>query len=465
MTTATLSVARGEMRMPLTVASGLLLGVIYTLSPLTVISLAVLAIAAFAAARGLSPAERRWFWSLFTVALLVRLAAVGLLFLTADPARPFASFFGDEELYKFRSVWLRNVGLGIPISPADMIYGYDAVGRTGHMYVLAFVQALVGDAPYGLHILNMMVCLCGVLALYRLMRIAYGPAVSMSGLAALLFLPTLAAWSISILKEPMNIFVLAAEFICAVMIIRAPRLWQKGVAAAGVVVFALAMESLRAGGILTAAVGTAGGLLLTFILMRGRRLMIALVAAPVVIGILASVPAVQDRVLANVRSLAYYHSGHVLTAGYSYTVVDPGYYANRAHILYYLTPAEAARYSLQAIGNYFAQPVPWRMESRALLAYLPEQLIWYGLALLLPFGVIAGLRRDVLVTSMLLAHATVAILIVGLTSGNIGTLVRHRSLALPYLIWLSALGGYQVVRLFLNRYRRAPERSGVDGDR
>jgi hypothetical protein len=456
---------RGGLRVPLLVAGGVFLGLVYTLSPLSVIALGVVVAASRAASQGLSATERRWFWSLIAAALLVRLAAIALLFLTADPARPFASFFGDEELYKFRSVWVRNVGLGIPISPADVIYGFDAVGRTGHMYVLAFVQALVGDAPYGLHMLNMMLSLCGVLALYRVARAAYGPAVSITGLAALLLLPTLVAWSISVLKEPMNMFVLAGEFVCAVAIVRAPRLWQKAIAAAGVVLFALAMESLRAGGVVTAALGTLGGLALAFVIARGRRLMIAMLVAPLAIAVLAGVPQLQDRAMASLRNAAYYHSGHVLTAGISYHLVNPGYYANRAHVLYYLSPVETARYVVTAGWSYFVQPVPWKMESRALRAYLPEQLIWYAMALLLPFGVVAGMRRDRLITSMLLAHSAAAIVIVALTSGNIGTLIRHRSLALPYLIWLSALGGYECVRLFLDRYRVAPERSGVDGDR
>ena len=136
---------------------------LYTLSPLSVLALAALAWASIAASRGLSEAERRWFWSIISISVLIRLVAIALLFYTADPARPFASFFGDEELYKFRTMWLRNVGQGIRMSPADVIYSYDDVGHTSYMYVLAYVQALVGDAPYGLHVLNMVLYLCGVL--------------------------------------------------------------------------------------------------------------------------------------------------------------------------------------------------------------------------------------------------------------------------------------------------------------
>jgi hypothetical protein len=40
---------------------------------------------------------------------------------------------------------------------------------------------------------------------------------------------------------------------------------------------------------------------------------------------------------------------------------------------------------------------------------------------------------------LLFGHAIVAALTVALSSGNVGTLVRHRGLALPYFTWLSAV--------------------------
>ena len=64
-----------------------------------------------------------------------------------------------------------------------------------------------------------------------------------------------------------------------------------------------------------------------------------------------------------------------------------------------------------------------------------------------------GLRRDALITSILTAHAMAAALMVALTGGNVGTLVRHRGLALPYVVWLSALGGVEVTRILLARAR------------
>jgi hypothetical protein len=53
---------------------------------------------------------------------------------------------------------------------------------------------------------------------------------------------------------------------------------------------------------------------------------------------------------------------------------------------------------------------------------------------------VIALRRDALVTSVLATYAFAVAALVAVTGGNIGTLVRHRGLALPYLIWLSAVG-------------------------
>jgi hypothetical protein len=55
-------------------------------------------------------------------------------------------------------------------------------------------------------------------------------------------------------------------------------------------------------------------------------------------------------------------------------------------------------------------------------------------------GLVVALRRDPMVTTVLAAYAFALASLVAITAGNIGTLIRHRGLALPFLIWLSAVG-------------------------
>jgi hypothetical protein len=72
-------------------------------------------------------------------------------------------------------------------------------------------------------------------------------------------------------------------------------------------------------------------------------------------------------------------------------------------------------------------------------------MIWLTLAALIPIGLMAGFRLDPILTAVLAAHASVVVLIVAMTSGNVGTLIRHRGLVLPYVVWLSMLGGYHLL--------------------
>jgi len=285
----------------------------------------------------------------------------------------------------------------------------------------------------------------------------------MGGLIALLTLPSLVLWSISVLKEPMNVFMVAAELICAVAVVRAPRWWQRALAVVAVVITGMAMESLRQGGMITAIFGTIVGIASAMIVSRGRRVALALIAAPIVIVMIALLPAVQTRALSFVRELAFYHAGHVLTPGYSYKLVNAHYYADRLQILHDMPPVDAGRFVVTAVTSYFTHPLPWEMESRTLRAYMPEQVAWYVLVLLVPAGIYAGLKRDHVLTCILAAHVFAVILIVALTSGNIGTLIRHRALALPYLIWFSAAGAHECVRRFAGHV--VEQRSTGDGDR
>jgi hypothetical protein len=92
------------------------------------------------------------------------------------------------------------------------------------------------------------------------------------------------------------------------------------------------------------------------------------------------------------------------------------------------------------VVDYLTVPRPWTIDSRAALAFVPELMFWYAMLALLPIGFIAALRRDPVVTMVLAAYACALAVPVALSDGNVGTLVRHRGLALPFLIWLSAAG-------------------------
>jgi hypothetical protein len=61
-------------------------------------------------------------------------------------------------------------------------------------------------------------------------------------------------------------------------------------------------------------------------------------------------------------------------------------------------------------------------------------------------GLLFAFRRDPMVAGLLVVYALLIGVIAAFTDGNFGTLVRHRDLALPYLVWLSGVGACELLR-------------------
>jgi hypothetical protein len=426
-------------------AAGILVGVAYTLSPLTVLCLLAIALLIWLSGRGLEPAERHRLEMILIVAIGVRVLAVAGLFLLTDHARvPFGSFFGDEEYFLRRSMWLRNVGLGIPIHSADLIYAFDDYSETSQLYVLGFLQTLVGFAPYGAHLVGITLYLGTAVLLFRLVRPAFGAMPALVGLVLMLVLPSLFAWSISALKEPLFFALTAGTLSSVVAAIREPR-WQWRIPFIAIAIAgALILQTLRRAGFVLEAASVAGGIALAWTIVRPRLFVAAALAITLAGAVVLSRPRVQFAVGEALIQAATYHRGHIWTPGLTYRLLDDRLYGELVDIRT-MRGDEAARYVARALMAYVTVPLPTQIYSAAALAFLPEQMVWYLLVALVPAGLVFAMRRDVLIASLLLTHAAVAALLIAFTSGNIGTLVRHRGFALPYLIWISAVGVCELV--------------------
>lgn len=426
--------------------AGILIGIVYTLSPFTVWFAIGIVPVVYYATRGLDPDERRWITRLLVAAVALRLLAVAALFLLTDHSRvAFGSFFLDEEYFIERSLWLRNLALGIPLHRDDLVSALDPISASSHLYLLALIQILIGPAPYGLHLLGVLCYLAAAIALYRMVRPTLGRMPALIGLAILLFLPSQFAWSVSTLKEPLFVLLGALNLVLAVRLVRAATWKGRAVSLAAMVVSAAGLESVRHGGAILSALGLFTGLTIALLAERPRLMLGAIVATPILLGTVLSRPDVQLRLYTGIQSAARLHWGSVaVSRGYAYETLDERFYASLPETSD-LQFAETLRFMVRAIVAYVVVPLPWKAQSRAALAYLPEQVAWYLLAALAPLGFLFAFRRDALVSALLMGHLMVIGLTVALVSGNVGTLVRHRGLALPYLVWLSAVGGCELL--------------------
>ena len=429
----------------LVLVAGIAVGVVYALSPLTVWFALAMVLLLRWVRRDLDGDERRTVTVLLVIAIALRVIAVGGLFASTNHAHVlFGTFFGDEEYFIKRSIWIRNVALGIPIHGADLIYAFDEYSQTSFLYVLAFVQMLVGTAPYGARLLGIMCYLTATVVLFRLVRGTLGRLPALFGFALLLFLPSMFVWSISVLKEPLFFLLTALSVAFAVTLVRGPGWRRRVLALAVIVALAAALETIRSAGAALSAASVLGGLAVAWLLLHPRWVLALVVATPIVAGVALSHPKAQMKVFAGVQAAAKQHWGHVATAGWVYKTLDERFYPDRGEIGD-MQFDEALRFLVRSSVRYVTVPLPWEARSTATLAYLPEYIVWCLLVALALIGLPFAFRRDIIVAGLLVGHAVVAAATVALISGNIGTLVRHRGLALPYFVWLSGVGACELL--------------------
>ena len=438
---------------PAAAAAGIVLGVVYTLSPMTVWFAVASALIVMMGTRGLAEGEAAFVRRLLVLAIAVRVLLVaGLLLFGTSDHMWFNTFFGDEQYLLVRSMRLRQFWLGTSMSLEAFFDLFDLYGQTSYIDVIAFAQVLIGPAPYGIHLLNSAFYLVGAILLHRLIRSAFGRVPAAIALVGLLFLPSLLVWSASGLKESLTFLVVTCVLTAAVAFVRAGWVWRP-LAALIVVAGLAALRTFRAGAFEITAVGVALGLAGGFITRRLWRVAIVIAMLAALAVSVSRSERIHTAALTILRPAAGKHLGHVFTRGHAYKLLDQRLYDSR--ITDSMTWSEAVRFVRRSIVSVVLYPLPWESQSTAELLYVPEQIVWYLILLTALGGVAAGIRRDALVTSILLAYATAALAVVALNTGNIGTLVRHRAFALPYLIALSAVGVTAAIGRLSSSSRRA----------
>jgi hypothetical protein len=403
------------------------------------------------AGRGLPAGERRWVIALLAAAVAIRVLLVVLLFLSSDHSSVVSFFWdGDGAALERRALWIRDVWRGTQIQPFYFQVAFDRMyGWTTYLYVIAYVQFLLGPAPYGIHLFNVVLSVATAVALHRVIRPAYGREAAFLGLCLMLLLPTPLFWSVGALKESLYLFLAVLALVALVAAVRSKRLSVRMIAVIVLLAAIASISGVRTGATVIVTLGLAVGLIASVVVRRVSLVLLVVIAIPLVIVRLAESPAVQARVMSQLATSARLHIGNVRTLGHSYRLLDQRVYSETA--VESMTPAESARFVVRALLSFVVVPMPWQTESASEMIFLPQQVVWYLMVVFALVGLAAGLRRDALVTCLLAGVAMTGAVVVALNSGNVGTMVRHRDTVVPFVVWLSALGAVTTVSSVTSR--------------
>lgn len=449
------------------VAVGLLLGVAFTASPLSVIAMTAAVPVIIFAGRGLPDDERRLLARVMASALAIRVLIVMALLVAGLPHLndlAVGPLTGDDAYYLGRAIRARDILFKFADGRYDYFIVLDEYGHTSYVELLKTLQILFGPTPFSMRLVNAVFFLAGTAFLFRAARPAFGKTASFAGLVVLLFLPSLIWSSISLLKESLYFLCCSALLFCCVRLATLPRRSKAVVLAVLAAISAWLLADLRRDAITLVLSGIIVAGALRIVASSRARLVTA--AAVVLLAASAAMtqPALRARAVSGIESAVRIHGGHVFTVGHHYKLLDDGFYKNPAAPGGWpldLTPSQAGRFVVRAALTFLVTPWPWEMQSLGELAFLPEQLLWYVLLIGLPAGIAAGWKRDAMATVLFIGYALPTAVAIAMTNGNVGTLLRLRGLVTPYILWLGVLGLIAMAERALHTRRQHAGLTGV----
>lgn len=427
-------------------------GVAYAVSPLTAWLVLAVWLLWRAAVNGVANGERRWMSCLVATGLVIRLLAIAALIVSTTPgSMNNPSFFGDGSYAIGRSLWLLSIWLGEPVHPRYFIEAFDEYGGGGHNYFQAAVQLMVGPSPLALHLLAVTIFLAGAVLMYRLVRRSYGPTAAVVAFAVIWLAPSWIAWSITPIKDGFQFLLVVITLACVTHARRGRGRLSRLAALACIVAAVAILSSLRSGGLFMMVVTVGAGVVWS-VIARWRTAAVAALAVAMIAGLaLGPTAMVRQRISDEVVDAVNRHLGHVRTQGTHFKLLDERLYHLPWEHRVVPEPLEGLRFVIRAATAFVTVPLPWDVKNSKGALYLPVQLLWYfGVAFAIG-GLPAALRRDALLTTMLLAYIAISAAIIAPNSGNVGTLIRHRDSVTPFVACISGVG----VSCFLARRRLA----------
>jgi len=100
-----------------------------------------------------------------------------------------------------------------------------------------------------------------------------------------------------------------------------------------------------------------------------------------------------------------------------------------------------------------AAPFPWDDLTLARIALLPELVCWYLTVILGLLGLVWCWRRRRLEVLYVLAVGLTIAGVLSLAEGNLGTLVRHRAMLIPFALIFASFGALPLIPAIEGRLR------------
>lgn len=141
----------------------------------------------------------------------------------------------------------------------------------------------------------------------------------------------------------------------------------------------------------------------------------------------------------NIYKLCVIHCGHIGTPGVTYKIFEDKYYNNQS-LFNEIGPITFTVSLMKGLFHFMFEPFPARISNHTFLLVLPQMILWYGLLFFTIVGIFKAKQSDCVAMLAVLIYLILLTLPIALSSGNVGTLFRHRDLVTPFYLIFAANG-------------------------
>jgi len=346
--------------------------------------------------------------------------------------------FADEDFYQHYSVRKANQWRGgESINFSEFLIER---GNTGVFYFHALIKFFFGNALIVSRIASAVLIMGAALLISRMAKSLYDDKTAAVAFGAASLMPSFLFWGSFALKEPLALFfaALGLSGIFGILI--------KKKAFPGIIIV------LGAATILVFIRFYFGGFLLislAFALLRkwvGRRAFWIIITAGLIITMSTMLLAFvsDDSIKTDIKQGFELVDHHRRALAFG----DTAFYRD----IDISTVTGFARFLPIGISYALLAPFPWQINSLSKLALLPDTLLWYFFLMFIPFG-LTRTKNDPAAIGLLVFTAA-CLLFFGMIDGNLGTLVRHRTIIMMLGLVFASGGLVRTLTQSVDKNRR-----------
>jgi len=412
------------------------------LIPLPVI--ASCAIAALGFAIGLliisfveSEEDRKFLLRVFIYSYLARILVTLILYVLTLGWRSHDGFFIDDGWCYSENGWMMAKYLAKRLNVNIFLIKRMTVSGTFSIYdqINARVYLLVGKSPLSMLFMNSAIGAITVIFMYLISILVFKKEVARMAAMVCAFWPSLFLWSTQNLKEPATVFLSVLCFWGFISFLKKANLMYLVVVLIGTYLLINLMPPIAVILIMSIALHAA----VSVYKLVKRTPILILVICVASIPILIKLTDVVSGVLNQYGSFKFTISDMLTSLNFHR---NPRASANLAILPGYDFKGVGSLAIYLPIGllAVLFGPFPWQLFSPSQIFAAPEMLIWYFMVPYLIKGLRVSFKNNLRYLFSMFLFIAGVILMLSLVEGNIGTIFRHRAVALNFLLLFVVVG-------------------------